>query len=246
MAHQPFPRPRELTRRGRTTEPAAVLVLWLAGMLMSAAAWSQPAVPDLGGKLYRSAFSSGAGMLSHGDLAGVPEPLRSRLATYLARRAAFKSQYKGEPDTLAQMRADAKRRVLERAIVSLLDVPGIERAAVEFVAGAPIAGEWNGLHQGPLDEAAYAENLLKKDPESPLAPWLYVFIAERQRIVFEASENEKDQAAMAAAARKYRTFSSRARSVPDPVFPALMHDLERLPYLYIKSAGNPRDYDPDT
>jgi hypothetical protein len=185
-------------------------------------------------------------MLAPADLPAVPEPLRARLAAYLARRSAFKSRYKGEPDNIEALRADAKRRVLERAIVALVDSPGIETTAAEFVAGAPIADEWEGMSDRPLAEAAFAEDVLKKGPASPLAPWLYVFIAERQRVVFEACENAKDEQGMKVAARKYRAFAERVRGVEDPIFPALFADMEGLPYLYIKSGSHPRDYDPDT
>ena len=48
-----------------------------------------------------------------------------------------------------------------------------------------------GLPDGPLEEANHAEALLKKDPSSPLAPWFYVFIAQRQRVAFETLRAEE-------------------------------------------------------
>lgn len=226
---------------------AALLAIALAGGTPAAQVGQPPSAGvDLHGKLYRSAFSSGTGMLTANDLTDVPEPLRERLGRYLSRRASFKSSYRSEPDDLKRMRSDAKRRLLERAIVSLLEAPGVEKIAVEFVAAAPIAPEWVGMHDGPLAEASYAENVLKKDPSSPLAPWLYVFIAERQRIAFEAYENQKNEEGMKAAARKYRAFVERARAAADPIYAALADDMERQPHLYIKTAAHPRDYDPDS
>jgi hypothetical protein len=201
---------------------------------------------EFNGKLYKSVFSAGVGALQPGDLARVAEPLRSRLARYLERRAAFKSRYASQPDTLEEVRADAKRRAIERSIVALIDAPGIEKAAADFVSAAPIAGEWNGLHGGPLAEATFAEDVLKKETASPLAPWLPVFIAERQRIAFEAYEKEKNDEGMKAAARKYRTFAARARAADDPIFGALVDDMDRQPYLYVKGTNHPRDYDPDS
>ena len=232
--------------RSRARAAVAAAGVVCLSLVLTSAAQEPAGQPAFGGKLYRSALTSGPGTLAEADLAGTPDPLRSRLAAFLARRAAFKSAYKGAPETLAQVRADAKRRVIERSIVALVDAAGVERTAVEFVSEAPIAGEWNGQHQGPAAEAAFAEDVLKKDPSSPLAPWLYVFIAERQRIVFEALENARDLEGMKAAARKYRTFASRARSVEDPIYRALIDDIEGLPYLYINGGQHPRDYDPDT
>ena len=230
----------------RPSATLAVLVITIVGAALAAQTPDTRSAVDLKGKLYRSVFSSGVGMLAAADLGKVPEPLRSRLARYLSRRAAFKSQYKNEPADLDAVRSDAKKRVLERAIVSLLDTAGIEKTAADFVAAAPIAHEWEGLPDRPLAEAGFAENVLKKDPSSPLAPWLYVFIAERHRVAFETYENQKNLEGMKAAARKYRTFVERARSSGDPIYAALVDDMERQPFLYIKSTSHPRDYDPDS
>jgi hypothetical protein len=226
--------------RGRTVAAFAMI----AAVAAAAAVHSQQADPpvDLKGKLYRSAFASGIGMLTPDDTLSVPDPLKARLITFLTRRRAFKSSYKSEPDELQKVRIDAKRRDLERSIVAMIDAPGIEKTAAEFVAAAPIAYEWEGMHTGPIAEAEYAEGVLDKAPSSPLAPWLCVFVAQRQRIAFETYENEKDEAGMRATAAKYRIFAERARALPDPIYRALVEDMERLPFLYLKSSHNPRDY----
>jgi hypothetical protein len=46
---------------------------------------------------------------------------------------------------------------------------------------------------------------------------------------------------MKAAAKKYRTFADRAKAAADPIYGALISDMERQPYLYMKGAPNPRD-----
>ncbi len=220
---------------------ALTVVLAIAGgTLVQPQVQDGPA--DLQGKFYRSVFSSGVGALSGEDLKVVSEPLRGRLEKYLARRAAFKSTYKSEADSFEQVRVDAKRRLLEQAIVSLLDAPGIERRAADYVTTAPIHYEWKGLQDGPLEEAAHAEAVLAKDPASPLAPWFAAFIAQRQRVAFETLALQKNEPGMKAAARKYRLFVERARAASDPIFAALMADMDRQPYIYLKTALHPRDY----
>jgi hypothetical protein len=226
---------------GWRTSAAIVMAASMAGVAVVSSQGASPAI-DLKGKLYRAAFSSGVGMLTVADTAALPDPLKTRLATFLARRAAFKSSYKSEPDALEKVRADAKRRDLERSIVAMIDAPGIEKTAAEFVAAAPIAYEWEGMHDGPIAEASFAEGVLNKDPSSRMVPWLCVFIAQRQRIAFETYENEKDEAGMKSATAKYRDFTERARATPDPIYRALVEDMDRLPFLYIKSAHHPRDY----
>jgi hypothetical protein len=223
---------------------AAGLVV-LAGVVVGAQ--SKPARPDidLKGRLYRAAFISGPGTLNASDLVALPEPVQKRLTTFLDRRAAFSSAYDSKPEDADAVARDAKRRVIERAIVALIDGADIPRQAVQFVKDAPIAHEWLEYADGPLAEAAYAENVLKKDPGGPLAPFLYVFIAQRQRAAFEAAQRAKDEAGMKAMAKKYRAFIDRARAARDPIFGLLADDLDRVPYVNLKTDKHPRDFNPD-
>jgi hypothetical protein len=211
--------------------------------LAAQASFSYPEI-DLKGKLYKAVFTSGPGSLVPGDLEAVPEPLRARLSTYLARRAAFKSAYRGQADSFETAAIDGKKRVIERAIVALVDRPGIERTGAAFVTAAPVAYEWEGMPAGPLEEAAYAEEVLKKEPSSALAPFLHAFIAHRQRAAFEAADLRTDVEAMKAAAKKYRVFMERARAAQDPIFKLLADDLDRQPFVYHKTEKHPRNFNP--
>lgn len=220
---------------------ALVLTLTVAGSAPVRPQGSDAAGIDLQGKLYRSVFSSGSGVLTAADVKALPEPLRGRLDKYLARRTAFRSNYKSEADSFEQVRVDAKRRLLEQAIVSLIDAPGIEKIAADYVATAPIHYEWKGLQDGPLAESTHAEAILAKDPSSPTAPWFAAFIAQRQRVAFETLALQKNDEGMKAAAKKYRAFADRAKAAADPIYAALIADMERQSYLYMKGAPNPRD-----
>jgi hypothetical protein len=200
---------------------------------------------DLHGKLYRAVFSSGTGMLTPGDLADVPPAERERLSRFLTRRAAFKSQYLHDANSFEQARVDAKKREVERAIVSLIDAPGIESRAVEFVKSARIAFEWEGNWQAPLEEADAAEEFLKRDPASPLAPYLYVFIAHRQRAAFEACARTQNVEGMKATSKKYRASLQRARSAADPIFALIADDLDRQAHVYVKTDQHPATFNPD-
>jgi hypothetical protein len=194
---------------------------------------ARPAV-DFKGRLYRAVFVAGPDTLSSGDLAQVPEPLRARLGTFLTRRSNFTSRYESAPKDLVAAEADAKRRAIERAIVSLLDVKGIEDRAVAFVSAAPILYEWEGDPDGPLKESAYAEHILEIEPSTPLAPFLYLFIAHRQRAAAEAAERAQKTPVAQAAAAKAKTFLQKARGVPDPIFGLIADDLERVPFVYVR------------
>ena len=219
-------------------------------VLLSALAAAQAQEPsaagvDLKGKLYRAVFSSGAGALTPADVEPLPAPVRERLERFLARRAAFTSRYTHEAASFDQARADAKKREIEHAIVALVDAPGIEDRARDFVQSAPILFEWEGSWKGPLEEAAAAEDVLKQNSASPLAPYLYVFIAQRQRAAFEAYAQGENIEGMKAASKKYRTFLQRARSASDPIFALIAEDMDRQPRVYLKAAHHPATFDPD-
>jgi hypothetical protein len=189
---------------------------------------------DFQGRLYRAVFVAGPGVLSSGDIAQTPEPLRGRLGRFLARRAAFQSQYESAPADVEAVARDAKRRAVERAIDALIESNGIEQQAVAFVKDAPIAHEWDGKAEGPLAESAYAEQVLQKDPSTPLAPYLHLFIAQRQRAASEAAEFNKDQAGAKAAATKAGDYLQKARGAADPIFGLVADDLQRVPYVYVR------------
>jgi hypothetical protein len=201
---------------------------------------------DLKGRLYKSVFFSGPGSLASADLSSVPADARSRLERYLQRRGAFASRLQNGASDFETLRAEAKKRVVERAIVALVESPDIESAAAAYAQGATILYEWERRPDGPLSEATAAEEFLKKDPATPLAPYLYVFIAERQRAAFELMTPDSQKADMTAAAKKYRTFMQRARAAGDPIFRLLADDMERIPFLYAKNGFHPRDFDPDS
>jgi hypothetical protein len=189
---------------------------------------------DFKGRLYRSVFVPGPDVLSSGDIAQAPEPLRARLSRFLTRRAAFASLYKSTPADVVAIARDAKRRAIERGIVSLIETDGIEQLAADFVTAAPILYEWEGMPDGPISEADYAEQLLQKDPSTPLAPYLYLFIAQRQRAASEAAELNQNAAVAQAAAAKARDFLQKARRAADPIFGLVADDLERLPFVYVR------------
>lgn len=201
---------------------------------------------DLKGKFYTSVFVNGPGGLAAADLTTLPPEVRQRLDLYLKRRAAFTSRMEGGAATMAAVAVEAKRRRIESGIVSLIDAPEIERLAAEYARAAHVLNDWESGSAGPLAEAAYAEDFLKQNASTPLAPYLYAFIAARQRAAFETMSVEKQKAEMSAAARKYRTFIQRARAAQDPVFKLLADDIDRVSKIYAASAYHPRDFNPDT
>lgn len=223
--------------------PAAVMLL-AAFSLAQAQQATAPAV-DLKGKLYRSVFVTGPGTLTSTDLASAPASVRERVSRFLARRSEFKSSYTHEAGSFDQARVDAKKREIERAIVALIEAPGIEGQARDFVQSARIQFEWEGSWKGPLAEAAAAEDFLKQNTSSPIAPYLYLFVAQRQRAAFEAYAQAQHVEGMKASSKKYRTFVQRARGAADPIFALIVDDMDRQPHVYLKTDQHPATFDPD-
>ena len=98
-------------------------------------------------------FSTGVGALKYEDLPNAPEELRTRLARYLSRRSAFRSGYKSGADSFDAVRVEAKRRMIEQAIVALIETPGIERMATGDRFDRADFLRVKGMHDGPLEES---------------------------------------------------------------------------------------------
>jgi hypothetical protein len=192
----------------------------------------RPAV-DFKGRLYRAVFVPGPDVLSSATSLRSPSQ-RARLGRFLVRRTSFTSTYQAAPTDVQSVARDAKRRAIERAIVSLIEADVVEKLAVEFVTAAPIADEWEGMPEGPLAESAFAEQLLQKEPSTPLEPYLFLFIAHRQRAASEAAERNQNAAVAQAATAKAREFLQKARGAADPIFGLVADDLERLPFVYVR------------
>jgi hypothetical protein len=204
---------------------------------------AHPAI-DMKGHLYRAVFFSEPDALTADDIAALPEELHARLNRFLTRSSAFHLTDDSKRTVDSAVAIEAKKRVLERAIVSLLEREDASALAMGFLAEAPIAAEWGPTPEAPLEEAAHAEKRLK--PDDPLAPFLYVFIAHRQRAAFEAADRKHDTDTVKAAAKKYRAVILRARGTQDPIYALLADDLDRLPYVHLKTDSHPGTFNPDT
>lgn len=224
---------------------STILAAAVVAVAVAAQGPAEPAVP-LKGKLYKSVFFSGPGALATADLAGLPQSWRPRLERYLQRRGAFTSKLQPAASSFETLRAEAKKRVVERAIVALIEAPDIDQAAAAYAEQATILYEWKGLAESPISEATAAEEFLKKNTSTPIAPYLYVFIAERHRAAFEMMNVATEKADMTAAAKKYRTFMQRARAADDGIFRLLADDMDQQPFLYQASAFHPGTFDPDS
>jgi hypothetical protein len=196
---------------------------------------AHPAV-DLRGALYRAVFVSATDALSAGDVAALPAGVRTRVSQFLTRRRSLERAGEGTPPD--------PRALLKHSIVALVDREDARALAADFLREAPVAADWGDSAAAPLEEASYAEKRLRLD--APLAPFLYVFIAQRQRAAFELADRAQDLDTMKAAAKKYRVVMQRARSATDLIYGLLADDLDRVPFVYANTDKHPATFNPDT
>jgi hypothetical protein len=114
-------------------------------------------------------------------VSGVPSELRPAVARYRQRQARFRSRLSPPVHQDWAFQVSFEKRVsFERTLWSLFDAPGIAEAAADFTRSTPLPYEWEGYPENPLAEATGADEYLARQPASPIAPYLHLFIAHRQ------------------------------------------------------------------
>ena len=181
---------------------------------------------------------AGPGWSSGGD---ARDEIRARIATFQARAKAFRSRLPRETAPPGPERyGREKKRSLEKGIVCLIDQPGIETLARDYAARAVIAYEWEGMADGPLTEAAFAEQFLARNPQTPLKPYLHLFLAHRFRCASEAAALARDGKAAEQASAKYQGHLAIARRDADPLVRFVADDLGKRSYLYLEPSVDTR------
>jgi hypothetical protein len=131
-----------------------------------------------------------------------------------------------------------RRWRLERHI-DVIHGPTARRDAGQFAAGVPLSLEWEGMSEGPLIEADYAEQWLKRYPQSPIIPFLHLFAAHRFRAGFEAAGRKHAKGLIPIAAAKYQYHLQAARSAKNDKIACIANDMEALPYVYLSGFDRP-------
>lgn len=124
-----------------------------------------------------------------GGFASVP---RDAVRTYLDRETRFRSALKppSDKDWAVQVGFDVRRR-MERVAFSLFDVPESARLASDYASAATFLYEWEGMSEAPLAEAKGTEEYLKRNPTTPLAPYLHLLLGHRYSCAAALLESEK-------------------------------------------------------
>ena len=173
------------------------------------------------------------------DASLFPQEFRGRLMTYIERARNFHSKLKPLHSTPESKMKFAKLVQVEKGIVLLIDAKGIEVAAATYAKNAKIYMEWEGMCDGPIEEARYAEDYLIQNPSTPIKPYLMLFLIHRYRIAFECLDHENDNVRQDEVAAKYRKYQHMARAEKDPLIGLIADDIDKQNYLYIETKKHP-------
>ena len=133
---------------------------------------------------------------------------------------------------------ETRRQNLQEQIVILIGRTA-EAEAKTFTAAVPISLEWEGMSEGPLEEADLARQWLERYPATPLRPFLHLFMAHRLRAGYEAARRENAKGLWSNLAKRYQKEIAVARSSPNELIACLAEDLEAQPHVYLAGFGHP-------
>lgn len=131
-----------------------------------------------------------------------------------------------------------RRRVLAEQMIAILG-PDVRNEAEAFAYEVPLIAEWEGMSEGPVQEADFADNWLRKRPGTSIAPFLYLFRAHRLRVGYEAVAKGHEEDLRLRLARRYREALAKARSSTNPLISCIADDLEAQAYVYLEGRGRP-------
>jgi hypothetical protein len=131
-----------------------------------------------------------------------------------------------------------RRENLQEQIVILIG-RSAEAEAKTFAAAVPISLEWEGMSEGPLEEADLVRQWLERYPLTPLRPFLHLFMAHRLRAGYEAARREHAKGLWPILAERYRKEIAIAQSSPNKLIACIAEDLEAQPYVYLAGFGHP-------
>ncbi len=200
-------------------------------LMASISEGAEPARPAFNGALFRSLFTLEPfrpADLDSAAFAAVSDILGKRITEYTNRRTGFRSRIQTPipPPEFELKVLLEKRRGVERGIVSLASVSGIEEKAAGYARNARLYYEWEGQSDGPLGEARYAERFL----DSPvLKPYLLLFLMHRYRCAYECFVVEKNTVGAKEASDTYKRYLKLARAHPDPLVGLMANDMDSVP-----------------
>lgn len=131
-----------------------------------------------------------------------------------------------------------RRRNLEEQIVIIMGEKTGEEAKA-FSQAVPLYVEWEGMSEGPWDEANFVDNWLNKRPNTSIAPFLHLFKAHRLRAGYEAAKAGHEKGLWPILAKRYKESLEKSMSSDNPLIACIIKDMEAQSYVYLEGYGRP-------
>lgn len=123
-----------------------------------------------------------------------------------------------------------KKIQVEKGIVALIPTNGIEALASDFAKKLPLAYEWEGSGEPPFEEASYVEEYLLGNPDTPLKPYLLLFLLHRYSYAWYGFAADAQADLQVKSEGFYQKNLDAARAAPDPLVKRIAEELhERSP-----------------
>jgi hypothetical protein len=132
----------------------------------------------------------------------------------------------------------ARKRNMFAQMITILG-EDVRQEAERFSTAVPLLLEWEGMSEGPVDEADFADQWLNKYPDTSIAPFLYLFRAHRLRAGYEAARAGHEKGLWPILAKRYREALQKATSAHNLLIACIAADLEAQPYVYLEGQGRP-------
>ncbi len=157
---------------------------------------------------------------------------------YLAAVAPDSYLWRFEVPSSSEKAVSVRKRNLVEQMVTILGRE-VRTEADAFAAVMPLLAEWEGMSEGPLQEADFLGQWLQERPGATVAPFLYLLEAHRLRAAYEAALTNHRKDLRPVLAGRYREALSAARSSTNPLILCLAEDLEAQPFVYLGGQGRP-------
>jgi hypothetical protein len=130
-----------------------------------------------------------------------------------------------------------RRNIIEQ--ITVIHGEAARYTAGAFGAAMLLWGEWEGMSEGPLAEADYVEQWLKKYPNTAIAPFLHLFMAHRFRAGYEAAKAGHEKGLWPILAKRYKDSLRSARASGNELISCISADLDAQSYIYLEGQGRP-------
>ena len=144
------------------------------------------------------------------DVSGYPPDVRAQMQQLRQRSETYRSK-RSKPTGSSELTMVYEAQVrYERRLIAVSTSPGADPLAVAYVNGLRPCYEWEGSHDCPEREAAFAAKYQASHPTGPFSQYLPLLEAHRWLCAAEAYESEKAPAEAERTRRAYEQALSVA------------------------------------